>query len=549
MSEKKKSYIVLGHAKKQNYTKDYVALPMNYGTPEYFAREDVKEIRRVVFESLDKLNEKIDLADEIKGRHIIIKPNLVQIYHKIGFKYDDMPQSTDPRVMDAVVDYLRKFSDKITIAESTASQMGTSGHFKTTGLDRVAKRYGAEVLALEDIPIDRYILPKAEVMKEVAIPRILSEVVRGEAYYVSVPKMKTNPFTGATLGFKNAMGTLPSKMRYKNHGYQIDKKLVDLLYLFKPNLIVIDGIVGAEGETPGPVDPVDSRMVVVSNQAVEADRLTTDMMGIGSQNNKLIMEAVSRGFDDPDVEIIGEPRYMNFRQADRSLLTDRFRKNWPKIKVFIGPPKPIADKHGITDIHSVTPEQVKALEYECRGGCTPGMTCMIEMYLYAKKPVDLEFALIYGLPVEIDGKQYYFDQDGKPYTKEEIDALPMKKMAMGECTKCMWDICDSHAGGCIDIGAMPTALLAVTGKPLPNLSPSMTMFRTMIGAAKTFVKRMGMTYVGERYDLPYNPADWDKILPIPELTEEQQQMDYIPWPMPYMTREEKIEIVKNYSVT
>ena len=43
-------------------------------------------------------------------------------------------------------------------------------------------------------------LPKAEVMKEILIPRIFSEIVRGEAFYISVPKMKTNLYTGVTLG-------------------------------------------------------------------------------------------------------------------------------------------------------------------------------------------------------------------------------------------------------------------------------------------------------------------------------------------------------------
>ncbi len=547
MDKKKKSYVVVETAKEQNYTKDYVALPDNYGTPEYYAREDVKEIRRVVFAALDKLNEKIDLADEIKGRHIIIKPNLVAVNHKVGYKYDDMPQSTDPRVMEAVVDYLRKYSKKITIAESTGGQLGTTGHFKTTGLDRVAKKYKTKIVAFENMPIDRYMLPKAEVMKEVAIPRILSEVVRGEAYYVSVPKMKTNSYTGATLGFKNAMGTLPSMMRYRNHGYQIDKKLVDLLYLFKPNLIVIDGIVGAEGETPGPVDPVDSRMIVVSNQAVEADKLTTDMMGIGSENNKLIMEAKARGFDDPDVEIIGEPRYLQFRQADRSLISERFQKNWPKVKVFIGPPKPDT-KHVITDINSVTPEMVREMEDECKGGCTPALTSAMEMYHYAKKPLDLEFVIIYGQPVISGGKEYYFDKDGKPYSKEDIAKIPLRKIAIGECTKCMWDVVNSHGGGCCDIGSATTALMKTTFKPVPMMSPSKGLLRMGGAAVRTLVTRAGITLKGDYFDLSYSPDDFDMIYPIPELTEEQKQMDYIPWPLPRMTKEDKINVLKNYRI-
>ena len=539
-----KSYVVIEHAKKQDYLQDFVALPENYGTPEYYAREDVKEIRRVVFAALDKLDERIDFEKTIHGRHVIVKPNLVAIYHDAGYKIKDMPESTDPRVFEAVIDYLTKFTKKITIAESTGGQLGTTGHFKVTGLNKVAERYGTEIVAFENMPIDRYILPKAEIMKEVAVPRLLSEVVRGEAYYVSVPKMKTNSYTEATLGFKNAMGTLPTNMRYRNHSYQIDRKLVDLLYLFKPDLAVIDGIVGAEGLTPGPVDPVDTRMVIAGNQAVETDRITTAMMGIDATKNKLLVEADKSGFGDPDVEIIGEPEYFNFRPADNSMLSERFRKNWPDVKILVGLTPNM--KMEINDVNAVTPEMVREMEASCSGGCRPAITEAMEMYLYAKKKPDIKFTMLYGKPVIVNGKEYYFDGDGKPYDREAIKALPERVLAIGECTRSMKDVANTFSGGCCDIGSATTKLMMVTRTPVPNLSPSNKGLMPMMGAAaKTFVKRLTMLSIGEYYDLPYDQENFDSIYPIPELTPEQETMDYIPWPLPFMTREEKIKKMKS----
>lgn len=533
-----KSYVVIEHAKKQDYLQDFVALPENYGTAEYYAREDVKEIRRVVFSALNKLDERIDFEKTIHGRHIIVKPNLVAVYHNAGYTVKDMPESTDPRVFEAVIDYMTKFSKKITIAESTGGQMGTTGHFKVTGLNRVAERYGADIVAFENMPIDRYILPKAEVMKEVAVPRILSEVVRGDAYYISVPKMKTNSYTEATLGFKNAMGTLPSNMRYRNHNYQIDRKLVDLLYLFKPDLAVIDGIVGAEGLTPGPVDPVDTRMIIAGNQAVETDRITTAMMGIDATKNKLLVEADKSGFGDPDVEIIGEPEYFNFRPADNSFLSERFLKNWPDVKILVGLTPNM--KMEIHDIHSVTPEMVREMEASCSGGCRPAITEAMEMYLYAPKKPDIKFTMLYGKPVVVDEKEYYFDKDGKPYDREAIKALPEKVLAMGECTRGMKDVANSFSGGCCDIGKATVALMLSTRHPVPMLSPGNKGLMPMMGgAAKTFVKRLSMINVGEYFDLPYEQESFDMIYPIRELTPEEEQMDYIPWPLPHMTKEDK----------
>lgn len=542
-----KSYVVIEHAKKQDYLQDFVALPENYGTPEYFAREDVKEIRRCVFAALDKLDERIDFDKTIHGRHVIVKPNLVAIYHDAGYKVKDMPESTDPRVFEAVIDYMTKFTKRITIAESTGGQLGTTGHFKVTGLAKVAERYGTELVAFENMPIDRYILPKAEVMKEVAVPRLLSEVVRGEAYYISVPKMKTNSYTEATLGFKNAMGTLPTNLRYRNHNYQIDRKLVDLLYLFKPDLAVIDGIVGAEGLTPGPVDPVDTRMIIAGNQAVETDRITTAMMGIDATKNKLLVEADKSGFGDPDVEIIGEPEYFQFRPADNSMLSERFRKNWPDVRILVGLTPNC--KVEINSLSDVTPELVREMEKSCSGGCRPALTEAMEMYLYAKKKPEIKLTVLYGKPVVIGGKEYYFDGNAKAYDRDAIKAIPENVFAIGECTRSMKDVANTFSGGCCDIGSATTKLMLATKKPVPNLSPSNKGLMPMLGAAaKTFAKRVAMTNIGEYYDLPYDEEAFDSIYPIPELTEEEAQMDYIPWPLPFMTKEEKKKRLKNIKV-
>jgi uncharacterized protein (DUF362 family) len=534
-----KNYVVIGEAAPMDYLVDFVALPKNYGTDAYYARSDIKEIRRIVFETLDKLNGCIDLKEQIRGRKVIIKPNLVGVYHNSGFRVADMPQSTDPRVFEAIVDYLTKFTNKITIAESAGGGIGTGSYFKIAGYDKIAKQYNADLVALENQPIDRYMLPKAKVMKEVCIPRLISEVVRSEAYYVSVPKMKTNLYTGVTLGFKNAMGILPKNLRYRNHNYQINEKLVDLLYLFKPNLTIIDGIVGAEGLTPGPVDPVDMRMIVASNNSVEADRITTEMMGFDSSENMLIKEAVSRGFGDPNVTIIGTPKVKKFRPADKSLMSDRFKKHFPNVKMLVGLTK--NNPMIITDIHQVTPKMTRKMELACSGGCLPAMAQVFEMYLYTTKPSDTSFslAILYGRGVEIDGKKYYFDSDGKAYDTEAIKALPMKKYAIGECARDMEGIVDYYTGGCCDISACTFGISKVTGLSLPQMSLSNKgLFSLMISILTSYQTKRRWVKQGEYVDVPYNQKDFDKIFPIPELTPAQMKMDYIEWPFPKMTKEQ-----------
>lgn len=532
----KKSYVVISDATPMDYQQDYVVLPKNYGTDHYYARADVKEIRRTVFDALDKLNEHIDFKQQIGARKVIIKPNLVGVYHNYGYRVTDMPQSTDPRVFEAIVDYLMCFTQKITIAESSGGGKATGANFKIAGYDRIAKRYHAELVILENQPIDRYMLPKAEVMKEVCVPRTISEVVSGEAYYVSVPKMKTNLYTGVTLGFKNAMGTLPENLRYRNHNYQIHKKLVDLLYLFKPDLSVIDGIVAAEGLAPGPVDPVDMRMIVASNNSVEADRITTEMMGVDPSANKLIIEAVRRGFGDPNVEVIGTKRVVKFRPADKSLVSERFKQHYPNVKMLVGLTK--NNPMLISDVDQVTPQMVREMEQACDGGCLPAMAQVFEMYLYTRKSTDTTFslAILYGNGIAINGRQYYFDSEGKAYDLEEIRALPMKKYAIGECARGMKNMSDCFTGGCCDIKDCSFGMGKATGVPLPMMSlANQGLFLILLSVLDSYFQKRRLVKKGELVDVPYNQQDFDKVFPIPELSPDQREMDYIEWTFPKMS--------------
>lgn len=536
-----KSVVVLKDAPKMNYLNDFVALPSNYGTYDYFKREDVKAIRETVFAALDELDARTHFSKELEGnRRVLIKPNLVNVYHDAGYKDKDYPETTDPRVFEAVVAYIKKHTGNIAIIESSGKPFPATASFKIAGYDKIAKYYNTELVALERQPAVRYMLPKAEVMKEVFLPEILDEVVRGDSYYISVPKMKTNLYTGVTLGFKNAMGTIPYFLRERNHTYLINKKLTDLLYLFKPNLTVIDGIIGGEGNTPAPVDPVEVGMIVASNQSVEADRITTYMMGFDPAKNKLICEADARGFNDPNVEIVGTPRVTPFRPAIASVMADEFHKTFPNVLGLAG--HTLNDAPKVTDKNAVTPEIALQLEQACTGGCLSSICMGFDCNNYAPNPkYDVEVAIIMGSGVEIDGERYWFDRDGKPYSKQDIINLPMKKMAMGKCTgEDMIDIANYKIKGCCD----PAECLSATSNACGILTPQLNPLRnkTLVSIAVpemlgTVKYKTSWILKGRHVDCPR--AHEDKIYGIPELSDEDMKKDYIPWPLPKLAGEAK----------
>ncbi len=524
--------VVITDAPYINYMHNYVVLPYYYGSAKYFDRPDIKAIRETVYKSLDTLNEATGFCKNFRGRKVLIKPNLVGVMHKSGNKLDDVPQTTDPRVFEAAVSYLKDLACDIVIVEGSGKGISTMQYFRDIGLDRVAKHYGCGLVAIEEQPLDHYYVPKAEVQKDVWLPRIFSEVVRGEALYVSVPKMKTNLYTGVTLGFKNAMGSLSGNMRYRNHGWQIEKKLVDLLFLFKPDLTVVDGIIGGEGNTPAPVDPVKVGMIVTGTNSVEVDRVVTRIMGFDPEKLNLMIEAKARGFGDPETKIIGNERVVPFRPAESSFLTPRFRKNWPNVHYFVGHTNSRAPR--VTDINAVTPGMVYEIEGACRGGCLATMSMYMEMLLKSKKGHDptTEFAAIIGNGCEVEGNRYWFDAAGKAYDVEALKTLGIKKViGCGSCTEPAREACSVIGGGCCNVGAFVPMLMKGTGKMIPMLSRDNEAIGSLfLGMLRKYLAVRKVLKTGDIVEIPFDATD-DRIFPIPELSEEDMQKDWISVPM------------------
>lgn len=539
-----KEYIVVSKAPNMDFRKDYVALPSNYGKKEYFDREDVKAIYKLIFDNLEQLDARNHFTEKMAAaKKVIIKPNLVSVYHNSGMESTDYPESTDPRVFDAVIAFIKKYNKNIIIAESSGKPMPTNTSFKVAGYDRIAKYHKTGLVALETCSVVRYMLPKAEVMKEVYIPELFDEVVKGSAYYISVPKLKTNLYTQVTLGFKNAMGTIPYSLRERNHNYYINKKLADLLYLFEPNLIVIDGLIGGEGNTPAPVDPVDSHTIISGTNSVAVDSVGTRIMGLDPEVVPLMKEAKKRGFDAEEVEIIGEVPQYDFRRANPSMMDDEFANRFPNILVLAGHNLPHAPK--VTDPNKVTPEIARELEHACDGGCLAAVRSGFDYVIYApKKDYTIPLTIIIGGGVMCDGIRYWFDKTGKPYTEEEIRKMSTPLFTVGNCAAGLNDIAKFKTPGCCSPSTCMLAATAAMNIPFPLLSVKNKSLANLGGNVVSVVlKRSLLSLKGKWVDCPSQHID--KIYEIPELSEEDKKKNYIEWPLPPMDFKTRKKLIKD----
>ena len=110
----------------------------------------------------------------------------------------DYPESTDPRVFEAIVSYLKQYHDRIVIVESSGKPMPTRTSFKVAGYDRIAKKYHTGLIALETCSVVRYLLPKAEVMKEVYIRRFFRKWWKEGFLYIGSQAENQSIYPGDT---------------------------------------------------------------------------------------------------------------------------------------------------------------------------------------------------------------------------------------------------------------------------------------------------------------------------------------------------------------
>jgi uncharacterized protein (DUF362 family) len=525
-----KPFVVISNAPECNYRQDYVTLPRNYGSEAYFAREDVRLIQSLVNQNLNTLDDRIQFTQRLTGKRVIIKPNLVTVYSRMGLVEENYPETTDPRVLDAVVAFFQQFTCDIVIVESSGRGVPTRGSFRVVGIDRLARYRGVELQALEEQPTMRYLLPKAKIQKEIIIPKIFSEVISGSAFYVSLPKLKTNMYTGVTLGFKNAMGILPYNLRQRNHNHSLDQKLVDMLYLFQPDLVIIDGLVGGEGNCPAPVDPVDSRVIISGNNSVETDRVATRLMGFDPDSIELMRLADAADFGDPRVEVIGDQTVIPFRPADPTLNSDIFCANFPNVHVF-------DDYDTSSSLHADNEGNING-NSACRGGCLATTRFAFEMFIREGKRLDFSLNLFLGPGKKVNGQVFYQDKNGRSYSLDDIAKLRGKKMAVGSCTRHLAGIVDKHVDGCMPYPNAPhVALHQLTGTWCSVLSlRNRYLIPLLFDTLKMCESRKRLYRFGIRLDClrSFNA----EIIEPRTLTAEELLQDYIIYDMAPLNKDE-----------
>ena len=243
--------------------------------------------------------------EEIQGKRILLKPNLVEPHAGSGHI------NTHPLVVRGAVEaFLRAGASKVLVAEG-------SGHSRDSLLVLEESGLG-EVLREDRIPfVDlNYVAgyPVENMGRRTRLPVLTLPVTLREIdWVVSVAKMKTHHWAGVTLSMKNMFGVMPGIFYGwpKNvfHKEGIEKSILDINETVKPNFTIVDGVVGMEGDGPIMGTPKHAGVLVMGRNLTAVDATCARIMGIDPHKISYLAAASGRlgTIRESDIQMRGEP--------------------------------------------------------------------------------------------------------------------------------------------------------------------------------------------------------------------------------------------------
>ena len=256
---------------------------------------------------VDKAIKKVLKLAEIefpKRKKVLIKPNIVVCNAK-----NLIAVVTNTSIIEVVCKILKKNNCKIYIGES--SFMDTDIAFKKSGIERIAKKYG-KLIIFEQDKLVKIKDAKAKILKNFYISKTLKNV----DLIINIPKLKTHQLTKYTGAIKNLYGCIPGGMKQKLHKKaseegKFSKLLVDIYQNIKPEINIMDGVIGMEGKGPTSGKLKKAGYILASKNAVSLDVVSSKLIGYKPKQILTTKEAVRRGLGSFKFKLVGIEKIPN----------------------------------------------------------------------------------------------------------------------------------------------------------------------------------------------------------------------------------------------
>lgn len=245
---------------------------------------------------------------DVRGKKVLLKPNLVEFDPNTCI-------NTDVTVVAAAYEVFRTLgAAEVKIGEGP-------GHRRDTFAIAEMARYRGEIARFDDLFTDLNRDDVSSVQqfadrKEIYLP---NTALRADLV-VSLAKMKTHHWAGATLSMKNFFGVVPGSVygwpKNELHYIGIPESIVELTRIFRRSFAIVDGIVGMEGNGPIQGTPKPAGVLVMGSDLPAVDATCCRIMGIDPAKIEYLTMAAGR------LGVVEEARIEQRGEAVRAVRTD-----------------------------------------------------------------------------------------------------------------------------------------------------------------------------------------------------------------------------------
>jgi uncharacterized protein (DUF362 family) len=223
---------------------------------------------------------------DVRGKSVLLKPNLVEFDPATCI-------NTNVAVIAAALEVFKTLgASEVWIGEGP-------GHRRDTYALAEMARYRSDISKFDAQFVD---LNRDDVSSvkgfadrdEIYLP---NTALRADLI-VSLAKMKTHHWAGATLSMKNFFGLVPGSVygwpKNELHHVGIDRSIVELNRIFHRSFAIVDGIVGMEGNGPIQGTPKPVGVLVMGADLPAVDATCCRIMGIDPQRVEYLRMAAER---------------------------------------------------------------------------------------------------------------------------------------------------------------------------------------------------------------------------------------------------------------
>jgi uncharacterized protein (DUF362 family) len=254
---------------------------------------------------LKKQFEHFRLHVPLNGKRVVLKPNLVE-WHR------DKVINTDPRFVGAVIEFCQaEGAGEIIVAEGPGHWRNVEFLVEESGLGEVLRKHNVRFVDLNhDEPVKVLNLGRTTGLEYLYLTKTISSA----DVFISLPKLKTHHWAGATLSLKNLFGTLPGICygwpKNELHWRGIPNSIIDIALTQSPHLAIVDGIIGMEGD--GPLNGRARHMgaIVMGIDLVAVDATCCRLMGLPPERLPTLMLGAYKKLgriQEKDIPQIGVP--------------------------------------------------------------------------------------------------------------------------------------------------------------------------------------------------------------------------------------------------